>query len=615
MVMTSQQEKSNKDPERANGTSTSPDASVLRPPVPPDGGYGWVICAASFLASVILDGVCFSFGIFYIEFLDYYGSSKAKTSWVGSVLNGMYLSMGPLVGGLANKFGCRRVAIIGSLMASASLFLSTFSPNIDVLIFVYGALGGFGFGLMYLPAIVMVGYYFEKRRALATGIAVCGSGIGAFVFAPMCEKLLEWYDWKGATWIISGIILHGCVLGALYRPLEHEKAPRTASPPSTERKRTQSACEQRPKELQPRDILRARVSESYDNSTGAGNGSLPEDKLIVQGCQQSMGNLNSKDTEEKQQMCMSKSCDEAMFKQIHKDKQREDDLKRPMYRKDIFYSGSIDNLPEYKENPDVASYVQSVTSIPRDQEPEKKDPCARFPFLKRCKSCTDTISEMLDFSLLTDPVFCVYGFSCFLCMAGFYIPFTYLPHHATKMGLSLEEAAFLLSIIGIANTIARVLCGYVSDQPWADCLVINNVALMMGGLATILCPFCYNYAMLAIYSAVFGVGIAVFVSLRSIIMVDLMGLGRLTNAFGMVTMCQGLSAFIGAPIAGALYGIMGDYSLSFYMAGISLFLAGAINIPLRRLARWQKEKRLKDSGFDEASPVEISLMVEESVKC
>lgn len=72
----------------------APESTQPAPPIPPDGGYGWVICAASFMASLILDGVCFSFGIFYIEFLDYFQSSKAKTSWVGSVLNGMYLSMG-----------------------------------------------------------------------------------------------------------------------------------------------------------------------------------------------------------------------------------------------------------------------------------------------------------------------------------------------------------------------------------------------------------------------------------------------------------------------------------------------------------------------------------------
>ena len=43
----------------------------------------------------------------------------------------------------------------------------------------------------------MVGYYFEQRRALATGIACCGSGIGAFCFAPLCEYLLEEFGWRG----------------------------------------------------------------------------------------------------------------------------------------------------------------------------------------------------------------------------------------------------------------------------------------------------------------------------------------------------------------------------------------------------------------------------------
>ncbi len=43
---------------------------------------------------------------------------------------------------------------------------------------------GFGFGLIYLPSVIVVSYYFQRRRALATGIAVCGAGVGCFIFAP-----------------------------------------------------------------------------------------------------------------------------------------------------------------------------------------------------------------------------------------------------------------------------------------------------------------------------------------------------------------------------------------------------------------------------------------------
>ena len=74
-------------------------------------------------------------------------------------------------------------------------------------------------GLLYLPAIVSVGHYFKKKRALATGIAVCGSGVGGFVFAPLSEFLIEMYTWKGAMWIISAICLNGVVVAAFLRPL------------------------------------------------------------------------------------------------------------------------------------------------------------------------------------------------------------------------------------------------------------------------------------------------------------------------------------------------------------------------------------------------------------
>lgn len=41
------------------------------------------------------------------------------------------------------------------------------------------------------------------------------------------------------------------------------------------------------------------------------------------------------------------------------------DLGRPMYRKDIFYSGSIRNLPEFRQSSgDVRSYIASVLTLP-----------------------------------------------------------------------------------------------------------------------------------------------------------------------------------------------------------------------------------------------------------
>ena len=66
-------------------------------PVPLDGGYGWVVCAASFVSMVISDGIMFSFGVFFIELLDYFQEGVGKTAMVGSLLVGVSLLGGKTI--------------------------------------------------------------------------------------------------------------------------------------------------------------------------------------------------------------------------------------------------------------------------------------------------------------------------------------------------------------------------------------------------------------------------------------------------------------------------------------------------------------------------------------
>ena len=105
---------------------------------------------------------------------------------------------------------------------------------------------GFGFGLIYLPAIVSVTCYFEKYRSLATGIAVAGSGLGTFIFAPFIEYLISTYGgWRGTVLILAGLAFNTAIMGALFRPLEKPRP----------RRRSKSAAALAATELQelPRD--------------------------------------------------------------------------------------------------------------------------------------------------------------------------------------------------------------------------------------------------------------------------------------------------------------------------------------------------------------------------
>lgn len=189
----------------------------------PDGGWGWVIVAASFFVHCIADGVTMSFGVLFTEFLDYFKESKAFTSWVGSLFMAIPLLAGPLASVLTDHFGCRKVTIIGAVIASIGFLLSAFADSILVLLVTLGLITGLGLAVCYVAAIVIVAFYFEKKRSLATGIAVAGSGIGTFLFAPFIQHLIENWGWRGSLIILAGIFLNMCVCGTLMRDLEWTK--------------------------------------------------------------------------------------------------------------------------------------------------------------------------------------------------------------------------------------------------------------------------------------------------------------------------------------------------------------------------------------------------------
>lgn len=73
-------------------------------PVRPDGGWGWVVVAASFMVNLIADGITFSFGVLFVEFLHYFNEGKSYTSWIGSLFMAMPLLSGPIASFLTDRY-------------------------------------------------------------------------------------------------------------------------------------------------------------------------------------------------------------------------------------------------------------------------------------------------------------------------------------------------------------------------------------------------------------------------------------------------------------------------------------------------------------------------------
>ena len=83
--------------------SSATSSTTTSLPGAPDGGFGWVVVAASFFVNMIADGVTFSFGVMFDEFQNEFDCSKAKVAGVVSVFHALPLLSGPAATWLCDR--------------------------------------------------------------------------------------------------------------------------------------------------------------------------------------------------------------------------------------------------------------------------------------------------------------------------------------------------------------------------------------------------------------------------------------------------------------------------------------------------------------------------------
>lgn len=81
-----------------------------------------------------------------------------------------------------------------------------------------------------------------------------------------------------------------------------------------------------------------------------------------------------------------------------------------------------------------------------------------------------------------------------------------------------------------------------------------------------------------------------FIALTSIIMVDLVGLEKLTNSFGLIILFRGAAACVGTPLAGILRDITNSYTVPFFVAGGLFGLSSLISFMIPVVRRITKNK-------------------------
>lgn len=141
------------------------------------------------------------------------GASPAIIDLIGTLSVSLMTLGAPFSTAWTRRFNPRAVISFGGLLLLAAALLASFSQRLWHFMLTQGLLMGLSTSFSYIPAVTVAPTYYTKRRALALGIILSGTGIGGLVWAPVLQVLNEKLGFRN-TLRISGAICSACVLAA-----------------------------------------------------------------------------------------------------------------------------------------------------------------------------------------------------------------------------------------------------------------------------------------------------------------------------------------------------------------------------------------------------------------
>uniref|UniRef100_UPI00398F010A monocarboxylate transporter 13 n=1 Tax=Pristiophorus japonicus TaxID=55135 RepID=UPI00398F010A len=184
--------------------------------------------------------------------------------------------------------------------------------------------------------------------------------------------------------------------------------------------------------------------------------------------------------------------------------------------------------------------------------------------------------DLLDLPLLQHRPFLTFVLAITLINTGYFVPYVHLVAHARSAGFDEYQAAFLMSAAAVTDLVARLLSGWFADLRRVRLVHLLAFWTSLTGLSLVAIPFGHTYPALMSVAIAYGFFSGALTPVVFSLLPEIVGIGRIYGALGLLQMLESVGGLLGAPMSGWLHDATGNYTASFVVAGVFLLLGSLV---------------------------------------
>jgi MFS family permease len=196
--------------------------------------FRWMIVRISFIILALVYGAAwYSFSVFFVALLKEFSWNRSIAAGAFSLFIIFHGITAPFIGRIIDRFGPKRVFLLGSLVLGVGLALCSLIHWWWQFYIFFGVITAVGVGSIgWVPNTTMIQQWFREKRGLAMGIISSGIGVGIFICVPSIQHLVNRVGWR-MTYRIIAVFIPLVVFSMMIALLR--KFPRTLASGHTKR--------------------------------------------------------------------------------------------------------------------------------------------------------------------------------------------------------------------------------------------------------------------------------------------------------------------------------------------------------------------------------------------